>query len=39
MLTTINYYIILSILILIVTGKWLKINKNTDEETNKAKKA
>lgn len=33
MLTTINYYIILSILILIVTGRWLKIKKNADGKT------
>ena len=35
----INYYILLTVTILLVTPYMLKRNKNTDEKTNKAKKA
>lgn len=29
----INYYIMLTVLVVLVTGKWLKINKNADGKT------
>lgn len=39
LITYINYIIMLIVIILLVTPYMFKRNKNTDEETNKAKKA